>query len=85
MKRCILGKIDCPHLNLHRDNGYWYFEFDALDTVGVYETHSVYTPRLCDMSVEAWVAEGREFVEKMESELPVHRTEGPIRIRIGKI
>lgn len=45
---------------------YWYFIYDAGD---VYETRSVLTPRLSDMSLETWISEGREFAGSVRKNL----------------
>lgn len=66
-KDTILILIGCPQLDLIKVNsingtgGYWYFEFD---TGNKYETESVMVPKLKDMSIDAWVAIGKEFVNK---------------------
>lgn len=55
-----------PHLSLYASRGpggtYWYFVFDD----GVrFETHSVLTPRLSDLSRDRWQAEAREFLGRV--------------------
>lgn len=59
----ILRAVGCPNLNLYRGvgNGYWYFVFDAPD---VYESESVYVPRLNDMTVTQWVEIGVRFAKQ---------------------
>ncbi|MFA5488820.1 MAG: hypothetical protein WC284_06325 [Candidimonas sp.] len=52
-----------PHLELVQGEGYWYFIFDDGD---FYETHSVTTYRLSHVSLDSWVAEGQEFLNKVE-------------------
>lgn len=62
----ILKAIDCKHLQLVRVAGhaYWYFMYD---NAVVYETESVYTPRLSDITLEQWVEIGEDFAGKVES------------------
>ena len=70
--RDIINKIGCPHLNLRRGSGYFYFEYDTIEAVAVdgqYETRSVCVMYLHDMSLERWVEEGKEFVEYMENKI----------------
>lgn len=57
----ILKKINCPHLNLYKGDGYWYFIYDNGTT---YESESVMVIRLNDMTVEQWVDAGEAFVER---------------------
>lgn len=59
----ILTAIGCPHLTLIRvvGKGYWYFQYDDGKK---YDTQSVYVPRLNMMSLERWVEDGKELVEK---------------------
>lgn len=60
----VLHAIGNEHLDLVRGRGYWYFVYDD----GVkFKTHSVYTMRLSDFTVNAWTDEGREFLARMES------------------
>jgi len=65
----ILKIIGCKHLELVKVNGsgYWYFKFDDGHS---YETESVYTPKLSDMTVLQWVEVGAAFVKEC-----VHRYE----------
>lgn len=64
-RAAILKAIACQHLDLVQGEGYLYFVFDD-EARNLFETHSVYTPRLNDLSAEAWIQEGRDFVAKME-------------------
>lgn len=62
----IIKLIGCSHLSLVRCVGeaYWYFVFD-LPEHNIYETESVYTPRLNDMTVDQWVDIGKSFVDEV--------------------
>ena len=62
----ILKKIGSAPLNLFRGRGYWYFVYDDVET-GIYETSSVYTMYLKDMSVEQWVEEGLQLVNSIKA------------------
>lgn len=57
----VLAKIDCPHLTLLKGGGYWYFVYD-IPQLNVFETKSVYTMRLNDLTLDMWVADGKELV-----------------------
>lgn len=59
----ILDKVGCPFLSLYKGVGYWYFVYDAPAT-NVFETKSVYTPRLNDLTLDMWVADGKELKAK---------------------
>lgn len=56
----ILNKIGCPFLSLYKGVGYWYFVYDAPEW-NVFETKSVYTSRLNDLTLDMWVADGKEL------------------------
>ena len=61
--RRILKEIGSPYLALYNGGGYWYFAFhDGVE----FETHSVMVLRLRDLSLRQWVAEGREFLARIE-------------------
>lgn len=60
----ILNAIGCKHLSLYKGHGYYYFSYD--DNNQQYETHSVSVCALSHLSLDQWVAEGRELVERME-------------------
>lgn len=64
----ILRKIGCKQLDLIRGEGYWYFSYtDQVDGKLVYDTHSVMEMYLGpDKYMSFWVAEGKEFAEKMK-------------------
>lgn len=63
----ILEAVGCSKLKLYRAReGYFYFEYDDTDAK-VYDTVSVFVWRLNQMSLESWVADGKEFVAKMEA------------------
>lgn len=79
----ILKAISCPHLALFAGPLYWVFQYDTLDeagSVGVYDTHSVYTPRLSDMDLDAWVEIGKEFAAKMEARNALANVERDVQI-----
>lgn len=65
--KAIIKAIGCDKLSLVNGDGYWYFIYDTSGHEGVfkYETYSVMEMRL-GSDIDFWVAEGKEFVEKME-------------------
>lgn len=68
----ILKEIGCPHLEIVRGMGYWYFVYDtyvltnALTYSGRYETRSVMLKNLNHMTLEQWVEDGKLFVKDVE-------------------
>jgi len=64
MKRTILSRIGNKALALYKGEGYWYFTYDK---GAVYETYSVMTMRLNDMSVDRWVEIGAAFAADVEA------------------
>jgi hypothetical protein len=50
-------------LELARGDGYWYFILD--DGANLYDTHSVMTMRLGDLSLDQWVDDGVAFVQRV--------------------
>ena len=58
--KAILDKISNPALKLYKGEDYFYF---VLDDGVIFDTHSVYVTRLSDLSFDAWVDEGRGFIE----------------------
>jgi hypothetical protein len=61
----IMKAIGCDHLNLHKGAGYFYFTYDN-QPLGIYETENVMVCALNHLPLERWIAEGRDFVKKME-------------------
>lgn len=57
----ILRKIACPFMRLYKGDGYWYFVYDSN---GVFETKSVMTMRLKDLTLDMWVADGGELRDR---------------------
>lgn len=53
-----------PALDLYyvKGHAYWVFTYDTTSNGGIYETESVYVPRLNVASVEWWVSEGNNFL-----------------------
>jgi hypothetical protein len=68
----ILKHIGCAHLSLVKGEGYWYFIYDGVER-GIFETESVYTMRLNDMTNRAWIEDGMRFVQKVEEAYAAHR------------
>jgi len=64
--KMVLKAINHPLVTLHRvvGQGYWYFCYDDQDKV--YETQSVYTPRLSDMTVDQWTAYAYDLIKECE-------------------
>lgn len=60
-RKQVLKQIDCPKLELVKGDGYWYFVYDDVAN-NVYETRSVYTMYLNDMTLVQWVEEGSGLV-----------------------
>jgi hypothetical protein len=75
----VTRAIGDPRLNLIGGNGYWYFVFDDIPT-GLYDTHSVYVMRLRDMTLERWIEEGTDFVDKMKKRPPPTKRKGPLKL-----
>jgi len=63
----IIKKIGCPHLNLYRGQGYYYFSFDD-ESRGLYDTKSIAACYLTQLELDMWVEDGKAFVEQMEAE-----------------
>lgn len=63
----ILKAINHPLVSLTRvpGDGYWYFTYDDGDKL--YETESVYTVRLNDMTVDQWAAYARDLIKRVEN------------------
>ena len=59
----IIKKIGNPHLNLYTGKGYFYFVYDN-GNPKYYADHSVYCYRLNHMSLDQWVDEGNNFLER---------------------
>lgn len=55
-------------VELVKGEGYFYFIFDAIETHNVYETKSIYTVRLSDMTKDRWIDEGRTFAQETKHE-----------------
>jgi hypothetical protein len=64
-RRQILTAIGCEHLTLHQGPGYWYFTYDDQAT-NRFDTRSVYTMRLHDLTLAEWIAEGRALVDQVQ-------------------
>jgi hypothetical protein len=62
--RKIISLIGCRNLSLHNGGDYWYFTYN--DGEKLFETRSVMVMRLKHLSLEQWVAEGRDFVALVE-------------------
>lgn len=65
-KSQVLKAINHPSISLDYITGHYYWSF-VYDNGTIYETSSVYTPRLSDMTVDQWVEEARSLIEKSES------------------
>ena len=63
----IIKKIGCPHLNLHKGEGYWYFAYDDEER-NIFETCSVPVMFLSQMKLDGWVEDGLAFVKQFEAE-----------------
>lgn len=51
-----------PHMELVRGEGYHYLQFDDGQR---FETHSIMCPRLCDCTVDSWVADADDFAARL--------------------
>jgi len=68
-RKQILKQINCKHLDLFKGDGYWYFVYDGFgpgEVLPKYDTRSVYTMYLNDMTLAQWVEEGRALVKDCE-------------------
>ena len=65
----ILKAVNCAKLDLVRVVGhaYWYFSYND-ESRGIFETESIYAPRLNSMPLSHWVEAGKSFVKRMEEE-----------------
>lgn len=64
----VLRAVGSSYLSLYKGEGYWYFIYDngCLEAL-VYESFTVYAMRLNDMTRDAWVERGRDFVTGVEA------------------
>lgn len=62
----VIKAIGCDKLELVAGKGYWYFIYDDV-AKALYDTRSIPVYTLREASLEFWVAEGKEFVAKMEA------------------
>lgn len=60
----ILDELKCPHLNLYKGDGYYYFCYDD-QAKGIYETESVTVCALNHLLLSRWIAEGKDFLTAM--------------------
>ncbi len=58
----IIKSLGNKNLSLFRGNGYFYFAYD--DGI-VFETESVYTKRLNDLTLDMWIDTGKSFLSKI--------------------
>lgn len=61
----IIKRVSCPHLDLYKGEGYWYFVYSDVEN-NRYESQMVYCMYLSQMSLESWISEGRTFVAQTE-------------------
>lgn len=59
--KVIIKAIGNDKLELVAGEGYWYFSYWD-ESANIYETHSVYVYRLKDLSLDAWIQEGKSFL-----------------------
>lgn len=65
----IIQKIGNKNLNLYYDRKtgpYWYFVYDDGDKI--FATRTILVPRLGDLTLNAWIELGQEFVKEVENE-----------------
>lgn len=60
----ILKAIGCPHLDLARGDGYYFWRYNFNEEWS--ETQNVYSYALSHTSFETWVKEGKDFADSME-------------------
>lgn len=60
----VLDAIGCKHMNLYKGEGYYYFCYDD-QAKGIYETESVVVCALNHLLLSRWIAEGKDFLNKM--------------------
>ena len=60
-----LAKINA-NLELEKGDGYFYFVFDC-DCPGnqIWETHSIYVNNLNQLTLDQWIEEANQFVDKV--------------------
>ena len=62
--RQVLKKIGCDKLDLFNGGGYYYFAYDDPEN-NIFETESVITSYLNQLTLEMWVEIGQDFVKKI--------------------
>lgn len=55
------------HLELVKGDGYCYWVYDAAEA-NIFETESVYVPRISDLTVSAWLDHARDLVDFVNEE-----------------
>lgn len=71
MKRRTIEKaVGDDRFSIHAGAGYFYFTLDDGDRFvdSAITGHSVYVPRLSDLSLDQWVSEARDFIEVARAE-----------------
>lgn len=69
----IIKLIGCTKLSLSRCKDYWYFIYDDIPN-GIFETESVYTVNLKDLSLEEWISIGKSLSDKHSTSVQSMRT-----------
>jgi len=66
----IIKEIGNPYLSLYRGKGYHYFVYDNGKDGDemVFLDYSVYVYRINHLSLEQWVAEGKDCIKQIEEE-----------------
>jgi len=62
----ILNAIDCSHVSLNKERGYFYFVYDDGEKYG---EHVIYVMHMNQMSLESWVEEANELINKVEGKI----------------
>lgn len=62
---------DSLPIELVKGEGYFYLIYDDVEN-NIYETQSIYTVRLSDMTKDRWVEEGRTFATETKHKMGIN-------------
>lgn len=63
----VTRKLNNKYVELVRGDGYWYFVYSDVAR-NIFDSESVYTMRLNDLTVAHWVEIGEKFISRIEAE-----------------
>lgn len=65
----ILKALACDKLALHKGGGYFYFVYDDAEASNIWLDRTVNVYRLSHMSLDSWIAEGRDFLKEVQTKI----------------